>query len=92
MFVTEIVCPVIQVINGKPQSGTCSKDDLSYGTTCTFKCDRGYILQGNPVRQCQQDKTWSGSENTCERKSPVTSYFHSSISNTMIIMKGFFER
>ena len=91
MFVTVIVCPVIQVENANPPVGTCSKNDLSYGTTCTFKCDRGYILQGNPARRCQQDKTWSGSENTCERKSLVTSFIFS-ISNTMATMNDFHER
>lgn len=68
IFVIEIVCPLIEVTNANPPTGTCTKPDLSYLTTCTFKCWSGYILQGNPVRQCQQDKTWSGTINTCERK------------------------
>ena len=68
IFVTEIVCPLIQVANGNPPSGTCTKNDLSYQTKCTLSCASGYILQGTPVRQCQQDKTWSGSDVTCERK------------------------
>ena len=67
--ISEILCPGIQVQNANPPSGTCTKADLSYDTSCTFKCDPGFILQGNPVRRCQQDKTWSGSDNTCERKS-----------------------
>ena len=62
----EIVCPLIQVNDADPPSGTCTKNDLSYQTSCTFKCLPGYILNGTPVRQCQQDKTWSGSTVTCE--------------------------
>ena len=40
------------------------------GATVIFKCNDGYMLQPkqNYWRQCQADKSWSGSQPKCVRK------------------------
>ena len=35
------------------------------GETLTYSCHDGYVLQGNAVRTCQSDGTWSGQEPVC---------------------------
>lgn len=35
----------------------------------TFSCKTGYYnVSGSSVRQCQEDKTWSGESYICDRK------------------------
>ncbi|XP_073230154.1 lactadherin-like [Porites lutea] len=61
-----ISCPALFVTFADPPSGMCSSADLSYQTSCSFKCMAGYQLKGSEVRVCQLDKTWSGTPSTCE--------------------------
>ena len=37
----------------------------TYGNVVTYQCDVGYMLQGNPRRQCRSDRLWSGTAPTC---------------------------
>ena len=37
------------------------------GDTCTFSCNTGYVLSGNPTRTCQNDGSWNVPETTCRR-------------------------
>ena len=47
---------------------TCSLGDdgvPSYGDTCIFTCNTGYVLSASYTRTCQIDGSWSGSEAAC---------------------------
>ncbi|XP_041374591.1 fibrillin-1-like [Gigantopelta aegis] len=41
---------------------------LRKGMLCSFRCTRGYQLQGKRYRVCQNNGTWSGSDVTCVPK------------------------
>ena len=58
-----IIAPNNGVIN-------CSLGDdgvTSYEDTCNFTCNTGYELIGSDTRTCQSDRSWSGSNATCNR-------------------------
>ena len=46
-----------------------SIDNRPIGTVATYSCDTGYTLNGDRVRTCQSDGTWSGSVQTCKSES-----------------------
>ena len=48
-----------------PDHGTVQGTRYTYDEQLYFVCNRGYKLEGSNVRQCQDDKTWSGEEVTC---------------------------
>ena len=54
-------------------------DSLAPGGVATYTCDPGFILNGEPTRNCSSDGTWSGMAPTCERKFITT---FSTISHT----------
>ena len=35
------------------------------GSQAVYTCNGGYEINGNSIRDCQSDGTWSGSEPTC---------------------------
>ena len=35
------------------------------GSKAVYTCNGGYEINGNSIRDCQSDGTWSGSEPTC---------------------------
>ena len=41
---------------------------LSVSSSVTVDCDYGYQLLGDSHRECLSNKTWSGTEATCECK------------------------
>ncbi|XP_078495773.1 P-selectin [Ciona intestinalis] len=51
-----------------PQNGgvSCSNGN-SVGSSCSFTCDGGYFLNGNPTRTCRTNNAWSGVQPTCRR-------------------------
>ena len=46
-------------------------DDFRYLSMGTFSCNVGYELNGDKSITCQQDKTWSGQEPNCTRKTQL---------------------
>lgn len=58
----KIVCPDISAVSHG--SVDCS-DDNFYQSTCTFKCDEGYRMNGLPVTECTERETWSRPAPTC---------------------------
>ncbi|XP_063413786.1 CUB and sushi domain-containing protein 3-like isoform X3 [Mytilus trossulus] len=63
--VCEIVsCPDLALVNFATITAETGKN---YQGTITYACNRGYELKsGNLIRQCQDDKAWSGSPPVCE--------------------------
>ena len=66
IFFLAIRYPFLFVPNADPPM--CSRFPLSPGTYCSFQCIDGFYMKGSEVRVYQQDKSWTGSETTCELK------------------------
>ncbi|XP_077973714.1 sushi, von Willebrand factor type A, EGF and pentraxin domain-containing protein 1-like isoform X2 [Styela clava] len=51
-----------------PEHGTmsCTSEDNSYKTVCTFECIEGFSLQGSESRLCEADRHWTGREAYCK--------------------------
>ena len=69
LYILYIVsCPSLT----NPNNGTinCSLGDdgvPSFEDTCSFTCNTGYVLTSNDTRTCQNDESWSGSDDVCTR-------------------------
>jgi hypothetical protein len=49
-----------------PTQGTKSSTQTTCGTTITFACNSGYALTGNRSRTCQNDGSWTGTQDIDE--------------------------
>jgi hypothetical protein len=50
-----------------PTNGTVTPTpNTTYGSTASYSCKKGYAPFGGSARQCQADRTWSGTAPTCE--------------------------
>ncbi|XP_054142213.1 P-selectin [Melozone crissalis] len=63
---TAITCPVLRA----PDQGelNCSHvhGDFTFGSTCTFSCQRGFVLKGPESRECTATGIWTGDATRCE--------------------------
>ncbi|KAL8570681.1 hypothetical protein ACOMHN_039116 [Nucella lapillus] len=60
-----ILCsPPLPVPNGSVQG-----NDFQFGSSVTYACDPGFILQGQATRTCMAFRAWSGAEPVCVRVS-----------------------
>ena len=64
-----ILCPALP----NPDNGMVTWDSLAPGGVATYTCDPGFVLIGEPTRNCGSDGTWSGMAPICERKF-ITTY------------------
>jgi len=69
--VSPIVPPLCELLDA-PENGflDCSfviEGIPGEGDTCIYLCDDGFTIQGDSVRECQSNGSWSGSEPTCNR-------------------------
>ena len=67
-FVYLVPCPPLN----NPNIGmiNCSLGDdgvPSYEDTCSFTCNTGYELTGSDTRTCQNNGSWSSSDNVCKK-------------------------
>ena len=54
--------------NGRVTSCDSGSMGVGYeGDTCTFSCNTGYVLSGNPTRTCQNNGSWNVSETMCRQ-------------------------
>lgn len=53
-----------------PKNGSSFGNETTYPNKMIFSCDKGFILIGSVIRQCQANRTWSGLDTSCkgERK------------------------
>ena len=59
------------VVENATESGRRnSSEGASLGTTVTYTCINGFVLNGENTSTCQGDSTWS-SPPTCERTFPI---------------------
>ncbi|XP_038000987.1 P-selectin [Motacilla alba alba] len=61
-----ITCPVLRA----PEKGelNCSHlhGDFTFGSTCAFSCQKGFVLKGPESRECTATGTWTGDAPRCE--------------------------
>ena len=57
-------CPVPEDI----PIGSVKYASLTYASIAVYSCPSNYIISGYQQRQCQADKTWTGSPPTCVPK------------------------
>jgi len=50
-----------------PANGRVMWTGLTPGSTATYSCDEGFVLNGTQIRTCQSDGTWSDAAPTCDR-------------------------
>ena len=69
-----IIVPPLCKLLDDPESGMVQYsfeiDGISSeGNACVYKCNDGFTIQGGSVKECQSDRSWSGSEPIylCER-------------------------
>lgn len=56
-------CPKVVIENGVIKMLGFDEGDASI-----FQCNNGYLLEGQPITHCLEDKNWSGRERKCKRK------------------------
>ncbi|NXF75028.1 LYAM3 protein, partial [Sclerurus mexicanus] len=61
-----IACPVLRA----PDWGelTCSHihGNFTFGSTCVFSCQMGFVLKGSETRECMATGTWTGDTPQCK--------------------------
>uniref|UniRef100_A0A8U8BGD1 Uncharacterized protein n=1 Tax=Geospiza parvula TaxID=87175 RepID=A0A8U8BGD1_GEOPR len=61
-----VTCPVLRA----PEKGelNCSHlhGDFTFGSTCAFSCQKGFVLKGPESRECTATGTWTGDATRCE--------------------------
>ncbi|XP_013391007.1 sushi, von Willebrand factor type A, EGF and pentraxin domain-containing protein 1 [Lingula anatina] len=50
---------------GTPQHGEREGNSFKFGDVVTYKCNKGYKLEGQKSRRCMATKTWTGNDPTC---------------------------
>ena len=54
--------------NGEIISCSSGRVGVGYGgDTCSFTCNTDYELTGSDTRTCQNDGSWSGTDDVCRR-------------------------
>ncbi|XP_006887517.1 PREDICTED: P-selectin [Elephantulus edwardii] len=66
--------------------------NLSYGSTCTFHCPEGQLLNGSARTACQENGHWSNTVPTCQA-GPLTiqealTYFGGAVASTTGLLMG----
>uniref|UniRef100_UPI0037E8B5B9 L-selectin-like n=1 Tax=Semicossyphus pulcher TaxID=241346 RepID=UPI0037E8B5B9 len=62
-FLTAVECPTLS----QPDNGylSCSGGNLTFNSTCRFKCQPGSLVIGSPAVTCGVNGVWSGPRPTC---------------------------
>ena len=51
-----------------PDNGQVTLSGTTLGSTATYTCNPGFVLDGTDVRTCMANGEWSGEVPTCNRK------------------------
>ena len=49
-----------------PENGSLTIDSTTYESTATYSCAVGYNIDGDPVRTCLENGSWSGQDPICQ--------------------------
>ncbi|KAM4860787.1 LOW QUALITY PROTEIN: complement receptor type 2 [Thomomys bottae] len=66
LILPDVQCSDEVIANGYKTSG--EKASYFYNDTITFKCNRGYILNGSSQVRCKANNTWDPEIPTCEKE------------------------
>lgn len=61
MFLIAIECGEL----AQPANGAVRVSGTRFGESARYSCTFGFILQGNEIRVCQIDGSWSGNVPVC---------------------------
>ena len=51
----------------EPENGSIAITTFTFMSTATYRCDSGFVLEGDSTRTCMANAEWSGSEPTCSK-------------------------
>jgi len=60
------------------------------GSQAFYRCMEGFLLNGNGVRMCQENGTWTGSDPTCERELQHVVTLPTNFLNALIYTQPYF--
>ena len=64
-----MTCSSLDLIdNGVITYGSDITDPFDFGTTATYSCNDGFVLEGTQVRNCVLDGIWDGAAPLCRGK------------------------
>ncbi|NWX85763.1 LYAM3 protein, partial [Nothoprocta pentlandii] len=61
-----VACPVLSAPEWGELSCSHPHGNFSFGSTCSFSCQPGFVLTGTPSSECTDTGEWSGEAPTCE--------------------------
>ncbi|NWX99098.1 LYAM3 protein, partial [Nothoprocta ornata] len=61
-----VACPVLSAPEWGELSCSHPHGNFSFGSTCSFSCQPGFVLTGKPSSECTDTGEWSGEAPTCE--------------------------
>ena len=79
------MCCAVSVITcpdpGTPLYGyrACTTSTHVYGSSCSFHCESGYLLNGSERLVCTNSGHWTNQLPKCESTSPVCHFFNTDI-------------
>ncbi|XP_006834264.1 PREDICTED: complement receptor type 1 [Chrysochloris asiatica] len=69
-YCKEVNCSFPEYMNGM-QKGLEPQKMYHYGATVTMECEDGYLLEGSPQSQCQEDHNWNPPLAVCKSLRPL---------------------
>ncbi|XP_072789016.1 P-selectin isoform X2 [Taeniopygia guttata] len=69
-----VTCPVLRAPDQGEMNCSHLHGDFTFGSTCAFSCQKGFVLMGPESRECTATGIWTGDATRCEAIScPVLS-------------------
>ncbi|NXO33995.1 LYAM3 protein, partial [Locustella ochotensis] len=63
---TAVTCPVLRAPDQGELSCSHLHDNFTFGSTCAFSCQTGFVLMGPESRECTATGTWTSDTPRCE--------------------------
>ncbi|XP_040842738.1 P-selectin isoform X1 [Ochotona curzoniae] len=61
-----VTCPALHIDNPGEMNCSTPWGRFSFGSTCTFHCPKGQLLNGSARAECQENGQWSAPTPTCQ--------------------------
>ncbi|XP_042642275.1 P-selectin isoform X2 [Tyto alba] len=63
---TAVTCPVLRAPDRGELNCSHLHGNFTFGSTCAFSCQTGFVLMGPETRECTATGTWTGDAPRCE--------------------------